>query len=84
MSDLIQQLDDVANATRDEVWRPLSVTSESMVLHAILSKLDLMGYVIVPREPTEAMLEAGYHAENHHQVVADLYRQMIAAGEVSI
>lgn len=47
-----------------------------------LAELDKAGYVIVPKEPTEAQLEAGYHAEDHHEVVSDLYRQMIAAGEV--
>lgn len=78
MSDLIQRLDDVANATRDAVWRPLSVTSESMVLHAILSKLDLMGYVIVPREPTAEMVEAGWDWCSY-RAIEDIYKSMLAA-----
>lgn len=79
MTNLMKLMDDAANASVYETWRPISVTSESMALQAALAALDAAGYAIVPKEPTEGMLEAGYIAEDNHQVVSDLYRQMIAA-----
>ena len=46
---LMKLMDDAANASREEFWRPINVTSESMALQAALAALDEAGYVIVPK-----------------------------------
>jgi len=37
------------------------------------------GWVLAPREPTEAMVDAGYQAMFNHDNVVDIYRAMLAA-----
>ena len=50
-----------------------------------LSALEAAGYVVVLKEPTEAMIEAGVEAmlasETCGGEVTNIYRAMIAAGE---
>jgi hypothetical protein len=58
MNDIMKRLHDAANKSRDEAWRPLDVTDESMALNAALAELDAAGYAIVPKEPTEVMMGA--------------------------
>jgi hypothetical protein len=43
-----------------------------------LAELDRQGYLIVPKDPIEDQLEAGYQALDNHESVADLYRAMLA------
>lgn len=52
---------------------------------AILSALNAAGYVVVPREPTEAMREAARAAPLTRGIgyvgIGEIYRAMIAAQE---
>lgn len=52
---------------------------------AILAALDAAGYVVVPREPTEAMREAARAAPLARGIgnvgIGEVYRAMIAAQE---
>lgn len=92
MSDLMKLMDAAANASRHEVWRPLDVTSESMALQAALAALAAAGYAIVPKEPTEEMMDAGEAQDRpaapwssystEHARCEDHYAAMIAVGEV--
>lgn len=56
----------------DALWQGKLKTAEFLV-----SALDAAGYVIVPNEPTEKMLAAGWCAPTS----GDAYRRMIAAAK---
>ncbi len=62
---------------------PVSVTDAGAT--AILAALDAAGYVVVPREPTEAMREAARTAPLARGIgnvgIGEVYRAMIAAQE---
>jgi hypothetical protein len=90
MTDLLKRLHDAANKSRDEAWRPIHVTSESMALDAALAELDRQGYAIVPKKPTDKMAEAGakeLEDEGLLEVVQDdaiaCYLAMINAGKTA-
>lgn len=56
----------------------------TFALKGFLAELDNAGYVIVPKDPTEDQLEAGYLAEDTNQPIRNLYRAMLdAAPKVS-
>jgi hypothetical protein len=78
MSDLMKLMDDAANASRLEVWRPIDVTSESMALQAAISALDAAGYAIVPKYPTYEMLMQGLHPAIPGSIT-EMYCEMIKA-----
>ena len=68
--------------------RPAWNTSYSADAAAILAALDAAGFVVVPREPTEEMIENGLGAmmewdarTGDDQGIAEVYRAMIAAQE---
>jgi hypothetical protein len=78
MSNLMKLMDDAANASREEFWRPIDVTSESMALKAALAALDEAGYVIVPKCPTYEMVIEGLHPAIPGSV-SEIYKEMIKA-----
>jgi len=55
----------------------------SAAISAYLSSLEAKGMVVVPSEPTEAMIQAGQDVEPLHSTSADFYRAMIAASRTS-
>jgi len=75
---LMKLMDDAANASREEFWRPINVTSESMALQAALAALDEAGYVIVPKNPTYEMVTEGRHPAIPGSV-SEIYKEMINA-----
>lgn len=69
----------------DEVWEEYLDAADAAIT-AHLKALADAGYVVVPREPTEAMLDAGFAARSKFGEAyiiegfeADIYRAMIAA-----
>ena len=78
MSEIFKLMDDAANASREEFWRPLDVTSESMALNAALAALDAAGYAIVPKYPTYEMVMQGLHPAIPGSVT-EMYCEMIKA-----
>lgn len=53
---------------------------DDMRVAAVLSALDAAGYVIVPKEPTQEMIEAGWAAA-HDESAAECWRDMLAASQ---
>jgi hypothetical protein len=45
----------------------------------VIEALGAAGYVIVPREPTEGMRQAGAHPRENRKPVADIWRAMVEA-----
>ena len=52
-----------------------------LIIEAILADVHAQGYVIVPREPTEAMLEAGDPNDRDRAGLSLAYKFMISAVE---
>jgi hypothetical protein len=78
MSELFKLMDDAANASYLDAWRPIDVTSESMALKAALEALTAAGYVIVPIHPTYEMVMEGLHPAIPGSVT-EIYHEMIMA-----
>jgi hypothetical protein len=45
----------------------------------LVTALDHAGYAIVPREPTEAMQDAGAYPRENRKPVAEIWRAMVGA-----
>jgi hypothetical protein len=50
------------------------------IADGMLAALDAAGYVIVPKEPTQEMIEAGWAAA-HDESAAECWRDMLAASQ---
>ncbi len=53
--------------------------SDEKYAQASLTAIEEAGYVVVPREPTEAMLDAGYEATGYPVGIEGAWQAMIAA-----
>lgn len=70
-------IDVIAEAIRDEL--PLVPTTE-VAVQAVLKALDQAGYVVVPKEPTPEMIEAGSNTPQMKIVNAMLSSQQVRTG----
>lgn len=75
-----------AGGTSDETLDDMATAIAQSAADSVLRALDEAGMVVVPREPSEAMIEA--HFEAHAQAAAffadvpDVWRAMISAAVV--
>lgn len=59
-------------------WMSFDIAKE--LARAALTAIEAAGYVVVPREPTEAMLNAGYATNDYHEAPPEkMWQAMIAA-----
>ena len=60
---------------------PREFATTEAIVRAIFAHLEIMGFVIVPREPTDEMCEEGYHAQPdvEFRSTAAVWRAMINA-----
>ena len=64
-----------------KVYCATCVRKAQAAITAYLAALEAEGFVVVPVEPTEAMMQAGWIASGPHpeECPDDIYRTMIAA-----
>ena len=48
---------------------------------AILAALEAAGYAVVPKEPTEAMLNSGWRERGQQHSMTAVYKAMLAAAK---
>lgn len=83
--------------TREPTQTPAQVISEAVrewrledtmtVKEAVLAALDEAGWVVVRREPTDAMMEAGLYQASHDAEYGDVYQSyvdMVKIGEQGV